>query len=78
MATLSRLRDAIGGRVVEPGDDGYDDARRVWNGMIDRRPAAIVRAGGSGDVAPVIRAARELGLPLATGRVFDSGLRRSA
>jgi FAD/FMN-containing dehydrogenase len=65
MATLSRLRDAIGGRVVEPGDDGYDDARRVWNGMIDRRPAAIVRASGSGDVAPVIRAARELGRPLA-------------
>ena len=65
MATLTRLRDAIGGRVIEPGDDGYDDARRVWNGMIDRRPAAVVRAGGADDVAPVIRAARELGLPLA-------------
>ena len=65
MATLARLRDAIGGRVVEPGDDGYDDVRRVWNGMIDRRPAAIVRARDVGDVAPAIRAARELGLPLA-------------
>ena len=65
MATLARLRDAIGGRVVEPGDDGYDDARRVWNGMIDRRPAAVVRARDVGDVAPAIRAARELGLPLA-------------
>ena len=65
MATLARLRDAIGGRVVEPGDDGYDDARRVWNGMIDRRPAAVVRASDVGDVAPTIRAARELGLPLA-------------
>ena len=65
MATLARLRDAIGGRVVEPGDDGYDDARRVWNGMIDRRPAAVVRARDAGDVAPTIRAARELGLPLA-------------
>ena len=55
MATLSRLRDAIGGRVVEPGDDGYDGARRVWNGMIDRRPAAVVRARDAGDVAPAIR-----------------------
>jgi FAD/FMN-containing dehydrogenase len=65
MATLARLRDAIGGDVIEPGDDGYEDARRVWNGMIDARPAAVVRAGGVGDVAPAIRAARELGLPLA-------------
>ena len=65
MATLARLHDAIGGRVVEPGDDGYDDARRVWNGMIDRRPAAVVQARDVGDVGPVIRAARELGLPLA-------------
>jgi FAD/FMN-containing dehydrogenase len=65
MGTLARLRDEVGGRVVEPGDDGYDDARRVWNGMIDRRPAAVVRARDVGDVGPVIRAARELGLPLA-------------
>ena len=65
MATLTGLRDAIGGRVIEPGDDGYDDARRVWNGMIDRRPAAVVRAADVKDVAPVIHAARELGLPLA-------------
>ena len=53
MATLTRLRDAIAGQVIEPGDDGYDDARRVWNGMIDRRPAAVVRAAGVEDIAPV-------------------------
>ena len=63
--TLTTLRDAIAGTVLEPGDDGYDDARRVWNGMIDRRPIAVVRAAGVGDVAPTIRAARELGMPLA-------------
>ena len=32
MTSLARLRDAIGGQVIEPSDDGYDDARRVWNG----------------------------------------------
>ena len=65
MATLARLRDEIEGRILEPGDDGYEDARRVWNGMIDRRPAAVVQARGASDVAPTIRHARDLGLPLA-------------
>ena len=65
MTTVARLRDEIEGAVIEPGADGYDDARRVWNGMIDRRPAAIVRAASVGDIAPTIRRARELGLPLA-------------
>lgn len=65
MTTLAQLRDEIDGTVLEPTDDAYDDARRVWNGMIDRRPAAVVRASGVGDIAPTIRLARELGLPLA-------------
>ena len=65
MTTVARLRDEIDGAVLEPDDDGYDDARRVWNGMIDRRPIAIVRASGVGDIAPTIRRARELELPLA-------------
>jgi len=65
MTTLARLRDEIGGVVLEPGDDGYEDARRVWNGMIDRRPTAVVRASGVDDIAPTIRRTRDLGLPLA-------------
>ena len=65
MTTVARLRDEIEGDVIEPGADGYDDARRVWNGMIDRRPAAVVQAASVGDIAPTIRRARELGLPLA-------------
>jgi FAD/FMN-containing dehydrogenase len=65
MMTMAQLRAEIGGAVLEPGDDGYDEARRVWNGMIDRRPTAVVRAGGIADIAPTIRLARELGLPLA-------------
>ncbi len=60
-----RLRRESTGTVIGQLDNGYDEARRVWNGMIDRRPAAVVQAGGVADVAPVLRVARELGLPLA-------------
>jgi FAD/FMN-containing dehydrogenase len=65
MTSLAALREEIDGVVIEPDDDGYEDARRVWNGMIDRRPAAVVRAATVGDIAPAVRRARDLGLPLA-------------
>ncbi|MDQ2964314.1 MAG: FAD-dependent oxidoreductase, partial [Chloroflexota bacterium] len=60
-----RLREQVGGSVVVPEDPDYDEARRVWNGMIDRRPIAIVRAAGIDDIARVIQHAREADLPLA-------------
>jgi FAD/FMN-containing dehydrogenase len=59
------LGDTLKGVVLLPNDPDYDEARRVWNGMIDRRPLAIVRAGGIDDIAPVIEFARNAGLPLA-------------
>ena len=62
---LDRLRADIRGIVTAEGEAGYDEARRVWNGMIDRRPVAVVRAASTDDVAPVIRTARDLGIPLA-------------
>ena len=62
---VAGLREAVRGSVVLPDDPAYDEARRVWNGMIDRRPAVIVRAAGADDVAPVIAFARGAGLPLA-------------
>lgn len=65
MTTVARLRDEVAGRVLEPTDAGYEDARRVWNGMIDRRPVAIVRAASVADIAPTIRRAVALDLPLA-------------
>jgi FAD/FMN-containing dehydrogenase len=64
-ARLDRLASTIGGELVRPGDDAYDEARSVWNGMIDLRPAAVVRCASAGDVAAAIRAAREARLPIA-------------
>ena len=46
------------GRVLRDGDAGYDDARRVWNGMIDRKPALIARCVGVADVMAAVNFAR--------------------
>ncbi len=63
--TIPHGRPSVSGRVITPDDRDYDDARRVWNGMIDKRPAMIVRAAGPADVAPTIAFARSSRLPLA-------------
>ncbi|MEV4895808.1 FAD-dependent oxidoreductase, partial [Nonomuraea sp. NPDC055795] len=52
------------GRLLTPGDDGYDTARTVWNAMVDRRPRMIVRAAGVADVVAAVRMARELDLEI--------------
>lgn len=51
------LRAALSGAVLTPDDAGYDDARRVWNGVIDRRPAVIARCSGTADVVEAVRIA---------------------
>jgi FAD/FMN-containing dehydrogenase len=53
------------GEAMLPGDPGYDGARSVYNGMIDRRPALIVRPRGAADVIDAVNLARERQLPLA-------------
>ena len=74
-ATLSipALRDSIKGRVIAPGDEGYDDARAVMSGEFDRRPAVIVRVADAADVATVVAIARETGLELAIRSGGHSG-----
>lgn len=52
------------GRLLQPGDHGYEEARAVWNGAIDRRPAWIARCGTVGDVVAALRFARERDLPI--------------
>ncbi|MFL5894893.1 MAG: FAD-binding oxidoreductase [Thermoleophilaceae bacterium] len=60
-----QLRSRFSGEIYGPGDKGYDDARRVKNGMIDRRPALIGRPADEDDVAALVDLARERGLDLA-------------
>ena len=63
--TLDGLAERLRGELVRPGDPAYDEARRVWNGMFDSRPAAIARVRGTVDVVAVVEHARETGTELA-------------
>src|SRR5690606_32126604 len=54
----------IRGAVIRPGDETYDEARSVRNGLIDRKPALIVRCSGTADVVEAVNFAREQGLLL--------------
>ena len=55
--TMSLSR--VDGQFLTPGAPGYDSAPSVWNGMIDRRPAVIIRCASVDDVVTAVRAARE-------------------
>jgi FAD/FMN-containing dehydrogenase len=56
---LERLRARFRGALIGPADPGYDQARRIWNGMIDKHPALIARCTGAADVIAAIGFARE-------------------
>jgi hypothetical protein len=62
---IESLRKKLPGTVILPGDAAYDEARRVYNGMIDKRPAAIVKCATADDVIACVNFAREARLPLA-------------
>jgi FAD/FMN-containing dehydrogenase len=63
--TVEKLKGRVTGQVIEPGDDAYDEVRKVLNGMIDKRPRVIVRAAGTADVAAAVDFARDNGFDLA-------------
>jgi FAD/FMN-containing dehydrogenase len=64
-SSLEAFRARMRGEVLIPGDAGYDEARRIWNGMFDRRPAVIARCTGAADVIAAVNFARDHTLELA-------------
>ena len=63
--SFESFRAGFHGELIEPGDAGYDDARAVYNGMIDRRPRLIARCADTADVIASVGFARDSGAPLA-------------
>lgn len=63
-ADVDALAAAVTGRLLQPSDDGYQEARRVHNGLVDRRPALIVRCQTPADVAAAVRFARHAGFEI--------------
>jgi FAD/FMN-containing dehydrogenase len=61
---LGELKQNMQGSILLPNDKGYDDARKVWNGMIDRHPALIVQARGTADVIAAVNFGRNQSLPV--------------
>ncbi len=64
-ATVDELKTSLRGDLLQPGDPGYDEARKVWNAMIDRRPALIARCAGAADAIKALAFAREHGITVA-------------
>jgi FAD/FMN-containing dehydrogenase len=62
--TIETLRERVRGQVITATDDGYEEARKVYNGMINKRPAIVIRAEDLGDVMAGVDYARENGLDL--------------
>ena len=73
MAALASFSEAFEGEIILPGSAGYDAARIVWNGMVDRRPAVVARAAGVEDVRRTARFARDQTRPSRSGAVASLG-----
>jgi FAD/FMN-containing dehydrogenase len=63
--SVDDLRKIFGGQLLRPEDSGYDDARKVHNGLIDKRPAVIARCFGTADIVDAVNLGRSLGLEIA-------------
>lgn len=65
VSPVGKLEGALRGRILLRNSDGYDEARQVWNGMINKHPLAIVRVTGVADIQATLKFAQEHGLPVA-------------
>jgi FAD/FMN-containing dehydrogenase len=63
--TIQKYQANLRGKLLRPGDEEYEKARRVWNGMIDRRPALIAQCADVADVMTSVNFARDNGLVVA-------------
>ena len=61
---VRKFKESLRGELIGIGDAGYDDARSIWNAMIDRRPALIASCLGVADVVTCVNFAREHGITL--------------
>src|SRR6201993_4011091 len=61
---IDNLKSKVKGQIVLPSDPSYNEVRQIWNAMIERRPALIVRCAEANDVPPAISFAREHGLEI--------------
>ena len=59
MTAVEDFKAGLRGQLLRPGDDAYEEARKLWNGMFDRRPAMIVRCAGAADVISAVNFARD-------------------
>src|SRR5712692_2182792 len=64
-AAVHQFKTTLRGELLRPGDDSYDAARKVYNAMIDKRPAMIVRCAGAADVISAVNFARTQNLLVA-------------
>src|SRR5262245_7038238 len=64
-ATIQSFGSALRGEVIDPSSPAYDQARKVYNGMIDRRPALIVRCADAEDAAAALRLGMQQDVPIA-------------
>ena len=58
-ATVEEFKRGLRGQVLTPSDEGYDEARMIWNGMFDKKPALIAHCSGTADVIDAVNFARE-------------------
>ena len=63
--TLSELAASFSGQLLRPSDNGYEDARRVHNGLVDKRPAVVARCRGVADIVDAVKLAKASGLEVA-------------
>jgi FAD/FMN-containing dehydrogenase len=65
MKNVEEFKASLRGSLLHPGEDGYDQARKIWNGMFDRKPALIARCAGAADVISAVNFARDNKLQVA-------------